>query len=243
MTKKRVQRIIFAAAAILLLLFPLPAGAEVSASADYVSSYFWRGFDLNPVRKPVIQPAFGFPVGQTGLYLDVWGSISFEGRELFETDLTLSYSYEGWDNVIVTGGIIHYGWYLAKNFSFDKDTTQEIFFSTVLPNVTLQPSLTLYYDFTNGDGLYLSLAGEHSFTVSETNDTRLSADIGFNGGQWLPDDADPGFSDANFGIDFIFKVDKFEVLPTIRLTSVLMEALGKKSHIWYGVSVRYTYGH
>lgn len=238
--KKNALSITFALL-ILLLLIPQAVPAQVSASADYVSSYFWRGFDLNPLRKPVIQPAFGFPVGQTGLYLDVWGSFSFEGKELFETDLTLSYTYEGWDNVIVTGGIIHYGWYLTKNFSFTKDTSHEIFFSAVLPNVTLQPSLTLYYDFANGDGLYLSLAGEHSFSLSKTVGARLSADIGFNGGQWLPEDAAPGFSDANFGIDFVFSMDRFEIVPFIRLTSVLMEALGKKSHIWYGVSVRYSF--
>ena len=69
---------------LILLIFLLPGSnlsAQVSLRADFLSSYIWRGFDLNPYQEPVLQPQIGYKFGGSGLALDIWSSFSFKDKE------------------------------------------------------------------------------------------------------------------------------------------------------------------
>ena len=214
--------------------------AEVVYRVDAASSYIWRGFDLNPHKKPVIQPSIDFAFGQSGLSLNLWASLSFVQKDLNELDATLSYTTEISKDLALTAGLIHYAWYLADNFRFKDDTSHEIFLTIESPTVLLQPTLSFFYDFTVGDGIYLQLEIGHSFSIIDTISANLSASLGYNGGQWLAEESDPGFSDLDIGLTLPFQSGPFRIAAFAHYTFVLLEAIGEENHFWFGLSLSYS---
>ena len=214
--------------------------AEVVYQVDAASRYIWRGFDLNPHKKPVIQPSIDFAFGQSGFSLNLWSSISFVSKDLNELDLTLTYAKDLSKDVSLTAGFIHYAWYLTENFKFEDNTSHEFFLTIESPTVFLHPSLSIYYDFTAGDGIYLLLEIGHSFPLFEKLGADLSASLGYNGGQWLAEGSDPGFSDLNFGLTLPFQTGPFQISAFANYTIVLLDAIGEENHLWFGISLGYT---
>ncbi len=234
------KRHFFYIALIIILVFSVAnLEAEVGYQVDAASRYIWRGFDANPHKKPVIQPSIDFAFGQRGFSLNLWSSISFAHKDLNEFDLTLSYATDLSKDVSLTAGIIHYAWYLADNFKFKDNTSHEIFLSIESPTTFLHPSLSIFYDFTVGDGIYLLLAIDHSFPLFARLGTILSASLGYNGGQWLAEGSDPGFSDLNFGLTLPYQSGPFQVAAFVNYTIVLLDAIGEDNHFWFGVSLSY----
>lgn len=211
--------------------------AEFSIQADLASRYIWRGFDLNPYRKPVFQPSVEYEFGESSLSLNCWASFSFENKDANEIDLTLKYNYKPSENISLSAGLIHYGWYFVENFRFGDDTSHEVFVSAGLPEVFFDPSVEVYYDFTNGDGFYVLLKAGYSLKLHESIVTNFSSSLGYNGGQWLAEGVDPGFSDLNFGMTLLFKTKIFRISHFVNYTIVLLDAIGKENHFWLGVSV------
>ncbi|MFC2162031.1 hypothetical protein ACFLRX_10315, partial [Acidobacteriota bacterium] len=160
-----------------------------------------------------------------------WSSVSFVNKDLNEFDLTLSYVTDLSRDVSLTGGFIHYGWYFANNFKFNENTSQEVFLSIESPTVFLHPSLSVYYDFTSGEGIYLLLGINHSVPLFQKLGAKLSASLGYNGGQWLVKETDPGFSDLNFGLTLPVKNGQFQVSAFTNYTIVLLDAIGKKKSL------------
>jgi uncharacterized protein (TIGR02001 family) len=213
--------------------------AEFHFQADLVSRYIWRGFDLNHYKKPAFQPAIEYEFGNSGLSLDVWMSFSFANKELNETNLTFAYSRQLSEQFSLKAGLIHYGWYFAPNFRFEDDTSHEVFASVGMPEIVFQPAITIFYDFTNGDGFYFLLETRYSYEPVRYVITSLSASLGYNGGQWLAEGTDPGFSDLNLGISLAYAWNDFQVIPFANYTFVLLEAIGKENHFWFGISLIY----
>jgi uncharacterized protein (TIGR02001 family) len=213
--------------------------ADIQFQADLVSRYIWRGFDLNPYKKPVFQPSMTYEFGKGGLSLDVWMSFSFVNKELNETNLTLAYTRKLTDQFSLKAGLIHYGWYFAPNFRFEDDTSHEVFAGVEMPEIVLRPAVTIFYDFTNGDGFYALLETEYSFQPVTFLETSLFASLGYNGGQWLAKETDPGFSDLNIGISLACAWKEFRIIPFANYTIVLLEAIGKENHFWFGISLIY----
>jgi uncharacterized protein (TIGR02001 family) len=213
--------------------------AEFQFQADYATRYIWRGFDLNPYKKPVLQPSIEYSLGDSGLSMDLWMSFSFENKELNETDLTLTYSRKLSEHFSLKAGLIHYGWYFAPNFRFEDDTSHEIFASLGMPKTVFHPEITIFYDFTNGDGLYVLLETGVSCEPLRSLKTSLSASLGYNGGQWMAEETDPGFSDLNIGLSFAYTWNDFQFIPFAHYTFVLLDAIGKENHFWFGISLIY----
>ena len=188
----------------------------------FTSRYIWRGFDMNPPNKPVLQPSITFDFGKSGIALNLWGSFSFENKQVNETDLTLSYTFKTPESYSLSVGFTHYGWYFAKPFKLKNNTSQEVYISAGLPKAFLNPKVTVYYDFNNGDGTYVVLALAHSLKLSEKLVTDLSASLGYNGRQWINQS---GFSDLNFGAAVPFNLDKVTISPFINITFILMDAV------------------
>jgi uncharacterized protein (TIGR02001 family) len=213
--------------------------AEYFFQSDLVSSYIWRGFDLNPYKKPVFQPSITYEFGNSGLSLNLWMSFSFANKELNETDLILTYTKELSDQFLLEAGIIHYGWYFTPNFRFADDTSHEAYVSVGMPEIMLQPGITIFYDFTNGEGFYVLLETGHYFDLAKSFKADISASLGYNGGQWLATGTDPGFSDFNIGISLTYEWDDFQIIPFANYTFVLLDAIGKENHFWFGISLIY----
>jgi hypothetical protein len=236
--RSQTQRIVFAL--ITSALFSQPLIANFNYQLNISSSYIWRGFDLNPTQKMVVQPSVDYSFGKSGLALNLWGSFSFFNRETNEIDLTLSYTFKAAKNFSLKAGFIHYCLYLAENFSFENDTSQELFISAELPNTITHPSLTIFYDFTNGDGFYLQLETGHSISITPSVQTDFSASLGYNGGQWLAEGVDPGFSDLNIGLAMSLKYKDWIITPYANFTFVLLDALGNDNFFWFGIRVSYS---
>jgi len=219
-------------------LFTTPVMAGVDFGLDFSSRYIWRGFDLNPDNKPVLQPSVTFGIGDSGFSVNFWGSVSFEDEALNELDVTLSYDFKNLKDISLSVGFIHYGWYFSEDFKFGDHTTQELYVTAGLPNVMLNPTLSLYYDINNGDGLYALLGIGHGLKMSEAITLDLSASLGYNGGQWTDES---GFSDLNFGVSIPLQLNKVSVSPFLRATIVLMDEVNPEvdSEIYFGVSLAF----
>lgn len=224
---------------LLVLILAYPIYAQLEMGIEYTSSYIWRGFDLNPREKPILTPWFVYNLGQTGLYLETCGIFSFQDKEVNEFDFTLAYTYSGFKQIQLTGGIIHYGWYFAEDFQFQYDTSHEIFVQAKIIDLPITPTLNLYYDFTNGDGFYAELEAEFGFLIWKEFGVNAYGSLGYNGGQWLPKDAGPGFSDLNLKINFPLSIGRLQINPFIQETFVLLEAIGRKSYFLWGLSLYY----
>lgn len=233
------KRHFFFALVLSFILFTPNLKAEVVYQVDVASRYIWRGFDLNPHKKPVIQPSIDLAFGQSGFSLNLWSSISFVRKDLNEFDLTLSYATDLSKDVSLTAGFIHYAWYLTENFKFEDNTSHEFFLTIESPTVFLHPSLSIYYDFTVGDGIYLLLEIGQSFPIFKKFGADLSVSLGYNGGQWLTEGSDPGFSDLNFGLTIPYQSGPFQISAFVNYSIVLLDVIGEENHLWFGMSFSY----
>ena len=231
------KRILLGTALLLLwTAYPPTARAQLTLKSDLVSSYIWRGFDLNPYEEPVFQPSLTYGSNDSGFSLELWSSFSFANKELHEVDLVLTYRKVLGHSLDLSAGLIHYGWYWAPNFRFEDDTSHEIFVGAGLRLLPIYPHLTVFYDFANGDGLYILLESEASLPLLTWLDTVFHASLGYNGGQWLSEGTDPGFSDLNLRISAPFSVGRLRFSPYVQYTNVLMEAISREDFLVYGIS-------
>lgn len=236
--KKHLSLFLTALSLVCLFSFSTRLSAQFNIQVDYASSYIWRGFDLNPIKKPVLQPSVEYVFSDSGFSLNIWNSISFADKELLETDLTLDYAFKGLDIFSFRAGFIHYGWYFTENFHFSYDTSQELYLSAGIEDFFLKPALTLFYDFTNGDGLYILLETESRVILTESVPLHLCASLGYNAGQWLAEGAGRGFSDLNIGAEALLRKGKISLVPFVRWTIVLLDAIGDEKYFQFGVSLR-----
>jgi hypothetical protein len=232
------NRILWGTALLLIwTAFPSNTYAQLSLKTDLVSSYIWRGFDLNPYKEPVLQPSLTYGLNGSGLSLEVWSSFSFANKEIHEVDLLLTYKRSLGKSLDLSAGLIHYGWYWTPNFRFGDDTSHEVFVGAGLPLLLFNPYLTVFYDFTNGDGLYILLESEMSVPLLAWLDSVFHVSLGYNGGQWLSEDTDPGFSDLNLRASVPITSGPLRITPYAQYTQVLMEAIGRENFFLCGISV------
>ena len=187
----------------------------------------------------VLQPSIDYSFGSNGLALNVWSSFSFVNQDLNEIDLTLSYAFKKTGNLWLEAGFAFYGWYFVDDFSLQNNTSQELFISAGFPEILTHPNLTVFYDYANGNGFYFLLETDHSIRINSSIRADLSASLGYNGGQWLADEADPGLSDLNIRAAVLWKLKDWIVSPFANYTFVLLDALGKANFIYFGIGISY----
>jgi hypothetical protein len=145
------------------------------ASVDLMSNYVWRGQKVS--NSWVVQPSAGITYGSFDA--NIWANYDSDSKidegdghgELTETDLTLSYSHSI-DKLTIGFGYIYY----ALNNAND---TQEIYFSAGYDTL-LKPTLTLYYDFDEGNGAFIIASIGHTFDVSKGMNLNLGASASYN---------------------------------------------------------------
>ena len=147
----------------------------LSATADVVSTYYWRGFDLTD-HNPAFQPGFTLTHNPSGLSVNLWGSVALADRsstrDVDELDLTVSLDRSLRDAVDVSVGAI---FYFYPRLDPSEDSTEEIYAGLSFPSLPLAPTATYFQDFNLGDGGYLLIGGSHSIRA-----LTLSVDSGFN---------------------------------------------------------------
>lgn len=85
----------------------LPEAVEATVSADYVSSYVFRG---DKIAGASIQPSVNLTFG--AVYATVWGSRESSGDKLNETDFTVGFTSE---SLHLDGGLTAYTYEGAKS--------------------------------------------------------------------------------------------------------------------------------
>jgi hypothetical protein len=223
------------------LLFFLSAAACLyggfSYQMDVVSGFIWRGFDLNPKHKPVVQPQVTYSFANTGFAVNLFLNFSFADKNVNETDLTFTYNFKTGENLALTAGFTNYCWPFVDDFSFKDNMTQEFFVSAGFPKLPLAPTVSVYYDINLGDGLYAEIAAAHSITVAKNTSLDLAASLGYNAGLNLADGEKTGFSDLNLSAAIPFKTGKVTITPYAAYTFVLLDAVSLYDHFWFGVSI------
>jgi hypothetical protein len=228
-------------AVLLLLVFlvgaALPLSSAVSGQVDFVSRYVWRGFDLLYNNKPAVQPSLDVEFGDSGFSLNVWSSFALANREEFksadEIDLTLTYAFkvpEGWE---LCAGICNYGYWFMDDFNVKDGTSQEVYATVSKTDLPLAPTVSLYYDFNLGSGLYVTLGGSHELKVSENVSVELSGLIGFNSRQYIEKS---GFSDVDFSARVPLVLGKVTLTPSFNVMIPLMDEVNENTEFWFGLS-------
>ncbi len=137
------------------------------ASVDVMSNYVWRGQKLS--NSWVVQPSVGITYG--GFGTNIWANYDSDRSEATETDLTLNYSFSLNKFNFAAG----YTYYALEG----ADDTQEVYFSANYDTL-LKPTLTIYYDYDEGDGAFILASICHSFGLSKEIALNLGASASYN---------------------------------------------------------------
>jgi hypothetical protein len=161
-------------------------GGSVAVALN--SKYIWRGQNL--VDGPVFQPEGSLSYrGWTGT---VWANHDLdEEDEWTEADYTLDYttSLGGVSKALewlsVSAGYTYYTFPpLAHHPEIppERDDSHEVY-GGVSFDTLLSPSLTVYWDFGQGDGVYYELGIGHGIPLGAA-ELSLGGTVGYNDGQW-----------------------------------------------------------
>lgn len=162
--------IVFFAACVFLTGTPEKAGAEGvygNASVDVLTNYVWRGQNL--ADDGVVQPSLTST--KDNLSLNVWSNYDLKRNRNNEVDVTLNYSVET-EGLSIDAGYIYYS---LK----DADDTQELYLSAAL-EMYLAPTMTLYFDFDEGDGAFLVMSIGHDVVIDESSSLHFGASASLN---------------------------------------------------------------
>lgn len=147
-----------------------------SLAVSALSKYVWRGFELSK-DSIVLQPSM--TVAYKGFSANVWGNVDTDyyvpgpdsGTHYWnETDFTLAYDWT-MGPVGLTAGYIYYGIDSIPD-------TQEVF-ARAAWNILLTPTLSVYRDYDNLAGWYVTLGVSHSVPITEKMGLNLSAQVGY----------------------------------------------------------------
>lgn len=227
---------IFAAFFVFFLMTGNIFAAETSFSVDFMNRYIWRGFDLNPDNKYVIQPSVDFTFGESPWSLNLWYSYSNEDHTLNEVDLTVNYCFPETEKLAINAGIVHYGWYWANNFNHEDNTTIETYVSFAWKKCDLNPELSFYHDNKNGNGLYTQLALSKEIKLSDRQNIELSSTLGYNQKQWI---SKSGLSDASLKLSV--PLNEGKITPFFGISWPLIKDINPDvaREYWMGVNLSF----
>lgn len=202
----------------------ISAGFSQSISSKYV----WRGiaFNEDTVNQGDLSVSVDTDAGTFGAAawynLDTTDENGYE-FETTELDLVLSWD-KSFDSLSVGAGLINYQF---PNLGGNSDTT-EIYASLGL-DTTLAPSITVYYDIDDADGLYFDLGIGHSFEIGKfETPLDLGATLGFadsNQSEFYYGADDAGFTNMSVAASMTFSLtENLEFTPALTVTSLLGDA-------------------
>lgn len=208
---------------------------DIGFGVDLATNYNWRGVEFNdePVAQPWIDISKSFDsVFSEGDSLTIgfnwWGNYDFTdgGRDdnFSEYDWTpyLSYSTGA---VTIDAGLIYY--YFPGIGGGDGADTAEVFLGFSY-DCLLQPSLTVYYDFDDGEGFYVNFGLGHSFALTENLSLDLGADVGWadsDMGGFIYGSDSAGFTNVHGSVGLSYAVNEnFDLGVTYHGSAFIDEA-------------------
>ena len=197
-----------------------PTPPTALAEATVANGYIWRGQVLN--KEAVLQPSF--TVGKGAFTINTWGNVNLtdavteDAPDLSELDLTFGYS-KTLGTVALGCGLVEYS---LPNTTYAG--TREVYATIGLPTLLIVPTLSVYYDFDEADGVYGSLALTYSHSLSDKATLALFTSLGaatsdYNSYYFGVDDN--ALNDVNAGASLTIAVTKsLTVTPAVQYTAL-----------------------
>ena len=238
----------------LVLISLLGAGAHLEAAEDSLSSvsvevgldayshYVWRGMLLTD--DPVLQPSL--TLGLAGFSFNVWGSIDttdvneLTGGDMTgptynmqELDYTLSYGFSPMEGVdLEVGGIL----YTFPGTAFAETT--EIYAALGVSVPYLDPSLTVYYDVDEAEGVYAGLSAGHAWQLMEPLSLSVGGSVGWGSSDYHAfyfgvDDSDLSDFNLSVGLEYVVS-ENVSVSATLAYSDFLGDDIGDAADAGYG---------
>lgn len=218
----------------------------------FKSKSIWRG--MNWVDDPVFQPDVW--VSYRGLTFDIWANMHTTdygetagygdcGGEFDEIDYTVYYTRTDgqftWSAGLTRYTYPHTGY----------ESTSEVY-AVLSGNVLLQPSVSVFYDFDEGDGFYASLGFGHSFPLGRFSES-VSASLHLSTSVAA---ASSNYNELYFGVDETTLTDfmvsaslpvavsrRITVSPfagySALLDNRLRESVRKEDNFWTGITISF----
>lgn len=220
-------------------------GWNFDAEVTFNSKYVWRGMNL--VDDWVAQPSF--TVSKGGFSFNVWGDINLTDqndmtRQIDELDLTFEYDFT-FGNFTIPVGLAHYTF---PNTAFSATTE---LFTGIAYDWIVSPSVTVYWDVDQANGVYVLAGAGYSFEVPGLPkgigmSVDLSAGIGYatdNHNDYYFGVNEGGWVDwnASLAVPVSFLDGKVTVTPAVTYTSLvddkLRDTTDKENNTYFGVTV------
>ncbi|MGW8320365.1 MAG: hypothetical protein ACWGSD_02310 [Thermodesulfobacteriota bacterium] len=193
---------------------------DFGVDLTFVNKYVWRGMLLTD--GPVFQPAA--TLGYKGATVNVWGNLDLNdvndlAGEFNEIDLTLDYTHTI-KEFSVSGGLIYYDF---PNTDFN--STLELYVAGGI-DILLQPTLTVYFDVDQVEGIYGTLGFSHSFDLPDLDSVSWSLDLATSVGLGSVQYVDYAFTDFYAEASLPITIfDQLTISPYMGVTVVLDTAL------------------
>lgn len=224
--------------------------ADVNTDVSILTDYVWRG--QNYGEGGVIQPNLSIGFGY-GLSLGVWANYNIDddryasSHQVNEVDYTIDYSRD-LGPIGISLGAIYYDF--PRTGGAD---TQEWYVGATV-NTLLSPSVTVYRDFHEIDGTYITLGIGHDLEVNDRTTLSFGAGLAWgneayhNGYFGVKDDS---LSDYNVSLSLAYALsDKITVTPMVVYTGLADDDLedaaeagfyDEDSNIYGGINVSYSF--
>jgi len=186
----------------LIIVFFNSVRAEINGDVylSGVSKYLWRGQEL--YNSFALQP--GFDLYYKYFSFGLWNSFHVEKKELYEIDLTLSYSVTFKKYILLKTGYTYYS--QPKEEYLD---SHELFLNLIF-DWKVSPVLKVFYDFDDGNGFYTEFVVLCPFKLGINFSFDVS--LGYNYGQW---NYDPSFTVMTLNLNSKISAGKFDIIPSI----------------------------
>ncbi len=223
--------------------------SSLDISTTYVQNYMWRGFDLLPNNDPAIQPDVYFSLGNTGVYLGIWGSFAPDSK----WDIWDEWDFYGGYNFTVAENSKYelnidagYTYFHFPNQNKDIDS-QQISLAFQLTNLLeifsnkLEPYLTMYYGFaahshaddSKQEAFWVKLGAAYSVPVKE-QDVNFYLETYYNDGAGTAE-VESGISHIACGIDTVFQIAKLSIQPRLNYQWTLEDTVNDEDEVWVEV--------
>ena len=220
---------------VLSLFISSVAYANVSASLDLMSEYYWRGLVVPGVS---LQPSMSFDLSDN-VSVSAWGAFNLNDRPTLrasdEIDFTLTYSAST-ENVIAEVGLNQYVLFNVPQLSIVTET----FVALGLSNLPVTPSVTNYVTISGDTWWYVDAALSASLGDLMTDFGELSVEAHFAAD--VKGEAAFKPSDAWGSLAFTTELANWIVTPSLNygytINDAKVRANGGDEHtFWVGVGV------
>lgn len=212
-----------------------PARIGFRSDLAVVSKYIWRGFDTIPDDRPAIQPSVTFAFGNSGAWFNLWSAVALADTDFVELDLVLGYDRPLSEHMSLSAGFGYFTFPSMSGYPDNNSATPEVYAGVTANSLALSPSVTLYYDFNLGDGIYTTISLSRDFHVAGKV---LCSNIlvGYTK-QYRGIGVDPGLSDICLGICTDFGLKGITLSPSINYVIVPNETINDEDEFWVGLLI------